>query len=71
MKIVEKNRLRLIALSTDDSVIKQFALNVLNESSDQARKELSETCWLEDIDNLRGALIHHNQTSRPKQVVKA
>lgn len=49
------NTLRLIALSTNDSLARTVALDVLGESEDQARYELSQTCWVEGMDNLREA----------------
>lgn len=50
------NTLRLIALSTSDPLSRTVALDVLDESEDQARQELSQTCWIDDMDNLREAV---------------
>lgn len=49
------NALRLIALSTNDSLARTVALDELGESEDQARHELSHTCWADDMSNLRTA----------------
>ncbi len=49
------NALRLIALSTNDALARTVALDELGESEDQARHELSQTCWVDDMSNLRTA----------------
>lgn len=59
------NTLRLIALSTSDPLSRTVALDVLGESEDQARHELSQTCWVEDMDNLREAV----ETNRKSGVI--
>lgn len=56
------NTLRIIALSTSDTLAHTIALDVLGESEDQARHELSQTCWVEDMDNLREAVETNFQT---------
>lgn len=49
------NTLRLIALTTNEPLARTVALDELGESEDQARYELSQTCWAEDMSNLRTA----------------
>lgn len=49
------NTLRLIALTTNDLLARTIALDELGESEDQARNELSQTCWADDMSNLRSA----------------
>lgn len=60
-EIREINRLRLIALATNDPVVKEFCLYIVKENEQQAKAELSHTCWAEDIEDLRTALIEHNR----------
>lgn len=58
--ILEKNRLRLIALTTTDDLVKSFALGALNENEVLARYELSQTCWADKLGDLRSAISEHN-----------
>lgn len=49
------NVLRLIALTTNDPLARTVALDELGESEVQARHELLQTCWADDMSNLRTA----------------
>ncbi len=50
------NALRCIALCTTDPLARTLALAELQESEDQARHMLSQTCWADDLVNLRYAV---------------
>jgi hypothetical protein len=54
--IQANNALRLIALTTTDDIAKKLALDVLNESENEAREQIGQTCYEEDMSDLRGAL---------------
>lgn len=56
------NALRLIALSTTDTAIKLLALDVLKESESDAKHELSKTCYADQINNLRAAVLFQTQS---------
>lgn len=62
-KTLDKNRLRLIALTTTDELVKNFALGALNENEVLARYELSQTCWADNLGDLRSAMQKHNESN--------
>lgn len=57
-----RNTLRLIALSTTDNLIKKLAFDVLNETEQEVKSELSKTCYANDLDELREAIQAQYQT---------
>ncbi|MGR3808182.1 hypothetical protein [Pasteurella testudinis] len=48
--------LRVIALSTHDQVIRLFCEQILKENTETMRLELSDTCWLPNLDALRATI---------------
>ncbi len=62
-EVKANNALRLIALSTTDSAIALLALDVLEESESEAKSELNKTCYADQIDNLRAAVLTQNSSS--------
>lgn len=69
-EIKANNALRLIALSTTDSAVALLALDVLEESESEAKSELSKTCYADQIDNLRAAVLVQNESSRSRVSAK-
>lgn len=47
------NALRLVALTTTDLLAKTISLSILEETEDEARVKLSNTCWQDDMNHLR------------------
>ncbi len=56
-EIKANNALRLIALSTTDSSIAVLCLDVLEESKGEAKSKLSETCYADQMEDLRAAVL--------------
>lgn len=50
------NALRLIAIASEDKIIKQVCFNSLKETEAEIKKELSKTCWHDVVDNIRTEL---------------
>jgi len=50
------NTLRVVALATDDQLIRKLCIDALEETEVEIKEELSKTCYRETIDNIRDDL---------------
>lgn len=64
-----ENALRLIAMSTTDGLAKAVALDILDESPENSRAVLAQSCWSEYTTDLRSAVIHNLRQSSNTAVV--